>query len=182
MKKNIIVIFTLSLLFSCENKSETIQITTEHNTQTPEKTPLEQLELEASRLRAGGSIKEVKFNDGKAEIFYVKNYEEYKKLQPQSSLTEDDLKAYWETGSAIEKALIDGSGRIMKNLDFVNEVRIELPYGGKVYSIDLKKEDLEKITDKSFEELKGNWSIFVDGFVYSTTGREKFFDMFGSVN
>jgi hypothetical protein len=184
MKKELLIIGAALLLSSCgqnethQNNAETEQ----KSTKMEEKTPLEQLELEASRLRAGGSVKEVKLTDGKAEITYVKDYEEYKKLQPQSAVTEADLKAYWDSGSAIKKALNDGSVRIMRKLDFVNEVKITLPYDGKTYSIDVSKSELEKFLGMPFKSVLNDWdNTFSNPYVYSDTGREKFFSKFGNV-
>lgn len=51
-----------------------------------------------------------------------------KKLQLQSSLTEADLLAYWESGEVIKKALVDCSVRLMKKIDFLNGTKVILPY------------------------------------------------------
>jgi len=144
---------------------------------------LQQLEVEASRLRAGGSIKSVELVEGKAIVKYVKDYAEYKQIQPQSSLTQADLESYWETGDAIEKALIDGSVRIMKKLDYVNATEIVLPYKGNTYSISVSKSELEKFTGLDFSTLQTNWDDkFSNPFVYDDNGRKKFFQKFGKVN
>ncbi|MGV7107153.1 hypothetical protein [Flavobacterium sp. U410] len=175
-----IVILSSIIMFSCGNPKSEEKAETEITETKPRLTELEQLQLESSRLRAGGSIKSATLENGKATVKYVKDYKEYKELNPQSGLTESDLKIYWNSENAIEKALIDGSVRIMKKLDFINEVEIILPNNGKVYSIDVKKKELEKFVGSDFNEIKNNWDEkFSNPFVYNDNGRQKFFLQFG---
>jgi len=112
----------------------------------------------------------------------VQDYEDYKKLNPNSRVTKKSLEDYWSTGKAIKKALNDGSVRLMRKLDFVDETEIILPHKGKVYTINVSKSKLEVFLDKSFEEVKQDWSgSFSDEYVYSDSGRNKFFKKFGKV-
>lgn len=151
--------------------------------ETRNKTDIEELKIEAYRLNAGNSIKNVELENGKATITYIKNYKEYKTLNPQSGLTENDLESYWSTGDAIKKMLVGSPAKIMKNLNFINEVKIILPFRNKTYQIDVKKSQLEKFTHKSISEIKDNWSnSFADPYIYNKEGREKFFKKFGNSN
>ena len=168
-------------IIGCKNSEKEPVKQNENNIDTKD-TSLDKLETEASRLRAGGSVKNVAFNDGNAIITYVKDYSEYKKLNPQSSLTENDLENYWENGSAIEKALIDGSVKIMTKLDFINSVEIILPYKNKTYSITVSKEELEKFTNSDFNQIKSDLEHnFSNLYVYDKEGRKKFFNKFGKI-
>ncbi len=183
MKLKLLTITILSTtLFSCANKDET-KINNESETVNEAlatDTKLEDLKTEASRLRAGGSIKTVELVGEKATITYVANYTEYKQINPHSSLTEEQLKAYWETGDAIHKTLIDGSVRIMRKLDFVSEVNIILPYQNNVYEISVNKPELEKFIGSDFETIVNNWEkTFYDSYVYNKEGRKAFFQKFG---
>ncbi|WP_160136517.1 hypothetical protein [Chryseobacterium sp. c4a] len=178
--KKVFLITTLCLLASCgnEKKSENPQMSHEEQSVTSN---LDLLKGEASRLRAGGSVNTVELENGKATITYVKNYSEYKELNPQSKLTENDLKEYWSTGHAVQKSLISGSGELLKKLSFIHEVEIILPLENKVYKIDVKKTDLEKFIGKDFSQITDNWTKdFVDPYVYEKNGREKFFNKFGT--
>lgn len=181
MKINRISIAILStvIIISCRNpnienktESEIIETKSEH-------TELEQLKKESLRLRAGGSIKKIELENGKATIEYVKDYKEYKEFNPQSVLSEADLQNYWNSSDAIEKALVDGSVRVMKKLDFINQVEIVLPNNGKVYSIDVKKSELEKFVGSDFSEIKNNWDEkFSNPYVYNDNRRQKFLNKF----
>ncbi|MGG7436739.1 hypothetical protein ACQ7CU_01560 [Chryseobacterium arthrosphaerae] len=142
---------------------------------------LEKLKTEASRLRGGGSIKSVELKDGKATITYVKNYSEYKELNPQSNVTEKQLKEYWSSGNAIQKTLVEGSVKLMKNLDFINQVEITIPFENENYNINVKKEELEKFIRKDFSEITNTWTeSFIDPYVYNKKGRQEFYNKFNN--
>ncbi len=190
MKKVFVIIaVSIGMLYSCgentstsNNNQETSEKETIVENETVQIDTLEQLKIEASRLRAGGSIKSVDLLEGIAVIEYVKDYKEYKKLQPQSGLKEADLLAYWESGNAIKKALVDGSVRLMRKLDFLNGTKVILPYKGKIYTIAITKEELEKFVGADLETIRGDWNnAFSDPYVYSETGRDKFFKQFGTI-
>ncbi|UFH32041.1 hypothetical protein LNP04_19060 [Chryseobacterium sp. C-71] len=183
MKKHIytITIFSLILLSCGEQSKQKKSKNTENiEIEQPKNEKLSNLELEASRLRAGGSIKNVELDSKFAKITYVKDYEEYKELNPQSGLSKTELNAYWESGDAIEKALVDGSVRIMKKLDYIDTVSILLPYKGTNYSILVNKKDLEKFIGSDFATIKNKWDeTFSNPFVYDDKGRKSFFKKFG---
>lgn len=183
MKKNIIIVAVLSLiLVSCgkqANESKPDQ-TKKIEQESPKDEKLSKLEIEVSRLRAGGSVKTVELEGKSAKIIYVKNYEEYKELNPQSGLTESDLEGYWESGDAIEKALVGGSVRIMKKLDYIDTVSIILPYKGTSYTISVNKADLEKFVGADFATIQNKWDkTFSNPYVYDDNGRKSFFNKFG---
>lgn len=184
----LLVLMGLVILSSCKSENTTKSESKKKQVKQTEtkkkkvKTNEDILELEASRLRAGGSVKSVVLDGEKAIINYVKDYQEYKSINPQSRVTEEDLKSYWSSGKAIKKALVDGSVKLIKKLDFINEVEIVLPFGGKIYQINIDKEKLSKFTGQSFEELNSDFSKnFSDKYVYDDKGRDKFFNHFGTV-
>jgi len=186
MKNIYLVAFIAIFTLSCNNeKKETEEKEDEIEFVIPE-LPLEEkiakTEKEASRLRGGGLIKTVELNADSVVITYVKNYSEYKKLNPKSKLSKSDLDSYWNTGDAIEKALVDGSVRMMKKLDFLNNVEIILPYKGKTFSIKVTKEKLEWYIGNKFVMVEVDWNkYFSDPYVYNDEGREKFFKQFGTI-
>jgi len=141
-----------------------------------------QLLIEASRLRGGGSIKKAELKNGVVSIEYVESFDDYKKLQPQSSVTKEQIEAYWDSGDAILKAINDGGVRLMIKINEINEVYIRIPFKDKVYSIIIKKQDLESFLGYKIDEIRDNWDkIFSDQYVYSKKGRRVFFERFGKV-
>jgi hypothetical protein len=183
VKKIIVAFIALScILVSCGTPSD--EAKPDHIEKIEQKNPkdenLSMLKREASRLRAGGSIKVVELEGRSAEIVYVKDYEEYKELNPQSGLSESELEGYWESGDAIEKALVDGSVRIMKKLDYIDIVSIILPFKGATYSISVAKTELEKFVGSDFSTIQNKWDdTFSNPYVYDDKGRKMFFDKFG---
>ena len=81
-----------------------------------EKTNFEKLELEVSKLRGGNFIKDIQLEDGAAKLKYAADYDEYKQWKPESSLTKAEVEAYWESGDAVNKALVDGPARLLRKL------------------------------------------------------------------
>jgi hypothetical protein len=140
----------------------------------------EKLLLEASRLRAGGSIKKAELVDNKAIIEYVKDYNEYKKNQPQSSLTKEQFYGYWDSEDTVLKALNDGGVRLMRKLDILDKVEISLPFNGFRYYLKIDRKAIEKYLGYSFEQIDKDWdNTFSNKFVYDSKGRRKFFKRFG---
>lgn len=161
------VIFGSLLLGNCgTTKQEKEAETSEQTTVGPSNEQLEKLKIESSRLRAGGSIKTVTLEQGVATIEYVKDYNEYKELNPQSSLTKSDLESYWDSGDAIEKALVDGSVRLLRKMDFLEQTSITLPYKGTTYSISVNKAELEKFIGADIVQIVANWDeLFSNPYV-----------------
>lgn len=183
MQKFVFLFFLIPcFLVSCSNN-----VKLENNSQDTikaelsENNNLAELKLEASRLRAGGSIKNVELSGNSAVITYVKDFEEYKSLNPQSGLTKTELENYWENGGEIEKALVDGSVRLMKKLSFIDSVTIVLPFKGVIYSISVNKPDLEKFVGSDFNTIISNWDEkFSTPYVYNDQGRKSFYKKFGT--
>lgn len=166
---NLILSAITFITLSCSDGKKTEKAENETTlNQTKIGSDLEKLKTEVSRLRGGGSVKNVELKDGKATITYVKNYSEYKELNPQSNVTEKQLKEYWSSGNAIQKTLVEGSVKLMKNLDFINQVEITIPFENENYNIDVKKEELEKFIGKDFSEITNTWTeSFIDPYVYN---------------
>lgn len=141
-----------------------------------------QLLIETSRLRAGGNIKKAEISEGNALIEYVKDFEEYKTLQPQSIVTKERLESYWESGDAIIKALNDGGLRLLRKLDFLSQVKIILPYKRNIYSIELKRSEVESFLGIELNKVKDCWDDTLNNqYVYSGKERKEFFKRFGKI-
>lgn len=141
-----------------------------------------QLLIEASRLRGAGSIKKAELRNNTAYIEYVQDFEDYKNLQSQSSVTEALFESYWSTGAAVLKAINDGGVRLMRKIELLNKVSIKIPFKDDIYTIELIRKDVEAFVGYKFDDIRKNWDdTFSNKYVYSKVGREEFFRKFGKI-
>ncbi len=180
IKQTIIAPLLFSIIFiGCGSKDKNKDDLADKEKNTLEEN-LSKLKKEASKLKAGSSIKSVALDGRNATITYVKDYKEYRALNPHSGISELDLENYWTRDDAIQKALIDGSVRIMKVLDHIDNVSIVLPFKETTYSISVDKTDLEAYIGIDFNTIKEQWDdSFSNPFVYDKEGRQLFFEQFG---
>ncbi len=88
---------------------------------------------------------------------------------------------YWESGKKIQKTMVGSPARIMMKLDFVNRVKLTIPFNDKVYKTNISKHDLEQYVGYNMEEIRNNWSNkFSDVYIYKLNNpkREAYFNKF----
>lgn len=91
---------------------------------------------------------------------------------------------YWESGEKIQKALVSIPARIMMKLDFVNSVNLTIPFNDKIYTTNISRQDLEKYTGYSMEEIRDDWdNKFSNVYIYKLNNpkREAYFNKFVKV-
>ncbi|KOO42687.1 hypothetical protein AMD01_16200 [Priestia koreensis] len=140
----------------------------------------------ASNITGGTFIKNISVTDNKGLVEYYGSFEEYKQANPNSNLTETDYKGYFETGDAIEKILVSENTRLLRQFPELTATSMALPYGGKTYSIDLERKEVNEYLGFKVEELTpgadGSWNKdFNDPIVYDDANRKKFFGKFVEV-
>ncbi|MCG8788917.1 hypothetical protein [Tenacibaculum finnmarkense] len=139
--------------------------------------------IAASQLRFGGAIKIVELSDKNLKIQYVDNFEEYKKLNPNSGVTEELMNSYWETGNAILKAINDAGVRLMRKYEEIDNVEIIIPHKESVYEIKVNRIEVEEFLGYNFKEINNDWNnTFSHKYVYDKIGANIFFEKFGSKN
>lgn len=108
-----------------------------------------------------------------------------KQANPDSPLTEDDYKGYFDTGDAIEKILVGENVRLLRQFPDLTATSMVLPYGGQTYSIDLDRQAVNEYLGFKVEELSledKSWhEKFSNPYIYDDTNRKQFFDMFVEV-
>jgi hypothetical protein len=70
-------------------------------------------------------------------------------------------------------------------LDFVNSVSLTIPFNDEIYTTNISKQDLEKYTGHTIEEIRDDWSIkFSDVYIYKLNNpkREAYFNKFVKVS
>jgi len=166
-----------------KNQSCEIKVITKNN--KPYSSNFEILKKNVSGLRNSGSIKVINLfsdliYDNTVWIEYVFDYEEYKELNPQikyqkNPITKEYLDNYWETGDGIEKALVDGSIRVLAECDFVDNVLITIPWyvGLEINRIMISRNEFSNYTGLSLSDIKNDGNL-KDPYVYDDAIRHKF--------
>ncbi|USG63975.1 hypothetical protein NDK47_17655 [Brevibacillus ruminantium] len=173
------------LLTACTNTTETIQQTpagVEKVEGVTQRQTLEQVDIEKLKGNIKGSIfiKDFSVSDSSVRVQYVKDYKEFKIIDPNGKTTEENYIGYWNSGDQINKVLMGEPIRILKDLPRVNDVEMILPFQSSVYKVKWTKRDAEKYFDIDFEMLSkdqtGNLfeKEFIDKYVYDRVEREKF--------
>lgn len=93
-------------------------------------------------------MKEATATGDKGNITYFNNFTEYKAANPNSKLTENDYKLYFNTGDGIEKTLFEATSYLFNKIPEMNELSVTLPFEGKVYSYIVKKDQISSYIGK----------------------------------
>ncbi|MER2119188.1 MAG: hypothetical protein ABS935_02915 [Solibacillus sp.] len=192
MKKLIISTSLLSalLLGACSDEdSKPNSETTVEQPEAPiksEKNADEDEVIANVEVMTGGSfIKNVLLVENLAVINFYDNFDTYKAANPDSNVTEEDYKLYFETSDTIDRILVTESVRLLRKTPELSGVKVTLPYEGKVYSIDLNRDSLTEYLGFDVGELAENkdWNEkFMVPYGDDDLNRKKLFNEFGTVN
>lgn len=145
----------------------------------------DEFEAYAQNITGGAFIKDIAVKGNKGNIEYFGNYEEYKKANPDSRVTEESYKQYFDSGDAIEKIFVSENVRLLREFPDLTSTSMTLPYEGKTYSMNLKRQDTNDYLGFNVEDLNtedDSWNEkFVNPIVYNDVQRQKFFDKFVNV-
>ncbi|MCA9441777.1 MAG: hypothetical protein KC964_13285, partial [Candidatus Omnitrophica bacterium] len=158
---------------------------------TPVPSPIPQFDEEAFRsyvaqLKGGSFIGEVEIDSNVATIQYYASFAEYMNANPQSGLTAEQFRNYWDSGDAVEKALMENSIRLFKEFPVLNEVNIFLPYQEEVFLVSLPKSQAESFLGVDFQRLHEDrtnerWRQEVSNKYFNPEDRKRFIELFVTV-
>ncbi|MEK4820271.1 hypothetical protein [Priestia sp. FSL R5-0680] len=145
-----------------------------------------QFNMYAGSLTGGTFITTTELQDGnKAVVKYVDSFAAYKAGKPNSSVTEDDYKHYFEGGDAIQKIMVGEPARLLKQFEGLESVSLTLPFEGKTYSTEITREELNNYLGFKIESLgedSGAWRTkFSDQYIYNEANRNEMFNKFVKV-
>lgn len=136
---------------------------------------------EVYRLMGSPFIQNFDVQGSTLTIKYYLSYEDYEKNKGASKIDGKSFKAYWNTGKAIEKMIVEPI-RMMKNFDYLDCVKITYGDGIKKYTLEVFKDEFENEIEFSIQELKEskNWKIFVNKYIYRINNplRDELFNKF----
>lgn len=139
----------------------------------------------AEIMTGGTFIKSVSLVDNVAVIDFYDNFDAYKAANPDSNVTEEDYKLYFETSDTIDRILVTESVRLLRKTPALSGVKTTLPFEGKLYTIDLNRNSLTEYLGFDVGELAENkdWNEkFMVPYGDDDTNRKKLFNQFGTVN
>ncbi|MGZ0050136.1 hypothetical protein [Brevibacillus gelatini] len=151
-----------------------------------EASEIERLKKYATEIRGGTFLKQVDVSDDSATITVLGNYQDFKSLNPKSTISEKDFNDYWNTGDAINKALMEEPVRILREFPGLNKVQLVIPINGKVYSCEMDRKTAEDYFKIDLNELHNDTSLdswrekIVKPF-FNKTEREKYVSQFVKV-
>lgn len=130
-------------------------------------------------------IQKLSLNNNIGEVIFYDSFTSYKSNNPNTSITEQAYKDYFNTGSAIEKIFVGESARLLRQFPTLSAVKMTLPFEGKIYSIHLDRTALNQYIGFPIESLKaddGSWQKqYVNAYTYNNEKRRAFFEKFVTV-
>lgn len=125
-------------------------------------------------------IKNVEVGKTNIDIQFYKNYKAYKADNTASRVTEEDYINYFATGDQINKLLMQESTRLFKQFPATQKVKMNLPFEGKTYSIDITKDKAEQFYNVSFDHMRENdtWNKQISDVFFNKNDRENFVNTF----
>lgn len=178
----------LLLLVGAFNVGDVEQTTATDDTTTKvvQATEIDRYKQYATRLRGGSFLKsaEIEGNSGSIEI--LASYEEFKKLEPASTIEEKQFNDYWNTGDAINKTLMEEPVRLLREFPELQKVDFTILSVGKTYTVELDRETAEqyfKVNLKDLHEDKSldKWREQISAKYFTPEERAKYVEQFVKV-
>ncbi|TRY24354.1 hypothetical protein FOI68_17020 [Brevibacillus sp. LEMMJ03] len=140
----------------------------------------------AHDIKGGPFVKSAEITGNEARITYYSDseFEDYKKANPKSVVTKEQMIGYWTSGDAINKNLMSEPVRLLREFPWLAKVSMTLTLQGKTYSVEMDRKTVSDYFGIDLEELNADRSFelwnkkFVDPFVYTKEERQKFADKF----
>jgi hypothetical protein len=140
----------------------------------------------AHDIKGGPFVKSAEITGNEARITYYSDseFEDYKKVNPNSVVTKEQMIGYWTSGDAINKNLMSEPVRLLREFPWLVKVSMTLTLQGKTYSVEMDRKTVSDYFGIDLEELNADRSFelwnkkFVDPFVYTKEERQKFADKF----
>lgn len=152
---------------------------------TKQTTDEEAFKTYAENITGRSFVKDVSLVDNHSVITFYGDFDEFKAAKPDSNLTEEDYKGYFETGDAVKKILVIENVRLLRQFPTLNGSIMTLPYDGNTYSIEMDRESVNEYLGFNVEDLKtedDSWNEkFLDPIGYDEEKRNNFFNEFGNV-
>lgn len=176
-----LVLFLIGAIGNAEPVSKETSFQSEVKQLDPSE--LDRLNKYATQIRGGAFLKEVKVVENNATITLFGNYQDFKSLNTNSTISEKDFNDYWNTGDAINKALMEEPVRVLREFLALKQVRLLIVSAGKEYSSEIDRKTAEDYFQVNLEELNKDknldlWREKIVKPYFNDAEREKYINKF----
>ncbi|MDH6351931.1 hypothetical protein [Brevibacillus sp. 1238] len=178
-----LIIFLIGAVGNVEPNKEITSTTVAKKLEASE---IERLKTYATKIRGGTFLKQVDVSDNSAIITLMGDYQDFKSLNSNSTISEKDFNDYWSTGDAINKTLMEEPVRILREFPSLNKVELIIPINGKVYSCEMDRKMAESYFKINLDDLNKDtsldlWREKIVNPYFNKTEREKYVSEFVKV-
>lgn len=109
------------------------------------------------RIFSSSIIQSIKDNDGTGEIIFK---------------TPENMPSYFVTGDRVNKVFAIESARLFRDLPSLERLRFQVPSDGKIYSMLITRQEIEKFYDIDFKSMSGSLDIWREDFIKRYDNKE----------
>jgi hypothetical protein len=107
-----------------------------------------------SKMKGSALLKHYELQSNRARLVFYGDYTTYKRFVPHSPLTREHFLHYFGSEDLISEYLLDTSIYLFKELHYLNEIHLEIPSHGKLYTVELTRDELNNHMDCNLTEMK----------------------------
>lgn len=119
---------------------------------------IERFNSYTGKIQGSTFVKEATVSGNVATITYS-TYDEFKALNPDSTISEEDYSIYWGLNDAINKVLMEEPIRILREFPGLQQVNMKIPFEGKIHKVQLDRNAIEKYLNVDLEEIHNDTSL-----------------------
>ncbi|WP_165766870.1 hypothetical protein, partial [Fictibacillus aquaticus] len=107
-----------------------------------------------TKMKASKFIKYYELHQSRAKIVFYGDYSTYRRYNPHVPATKEEYLHYLETEDLVYELLLDLSVYLFKELPFLQELQIDIPNHGRLYSLDVTRQQLDEQLNCRLTDMK----------------------------
>lgn len=107
-----------------------------------------------SKMKGHGLVKHYELQSQRAKLVFYGDYSTYKRNVPHIAFTREHFQHYFGTEDLICEFLLDTSIYLFKELHFLNEIQLDIPSHGKMYTVEMTRQELDDYMKCDLTEMK----------------------------
>lgn len=107
-----------------------------------------------SKMKGAGLVKHYELQSTRAKLVFYGDYSNCKRYVPHTSLTREHFQHYFGSEDLICEFLLDTSIYLFKELHFLNEIQLDIPSRGKLYTVELTRKEMDHYMNCELTEMK----------------------------